>query len=260
MSFTEAQLLAWLQQYLWPMLRISSALLIVPVFGSRQLAPRIRLLLALLLTLIVAPLLPAQPALALFSSGWWTTLLQQIVIGLLIGFTLQLAFEAVTLGAELISASAGLSFAQLADPLRGVTVPVIGQFLGIAATLLFLALGGHLTLIEWLLRSFTLMPVAAAASGEGVGLPEVGSLLRFSGALFAGGLLLALPVMIALLAVNLAMGVVSRAAPSLNLFAVGFPISLLVCLVLLYVAMPAMIERMGALFDASWLALSNWMR
>ena len=255
MTFTEAQLLAWLQQYLWPMLRISSALLIVPVFGSRQLAPRIRMLLALLLTLIIAPLLPAPPAAALFGSVWWTLLQQQIAIGLLIGFTLQLAFEAVTLGAELISASAGLSFAQLADPLRGVTVPVIGQFLGIAATLLFLALGGHLTLIEWLLRSFALMPVG----GEGPGLPEAGSLLRFSGALFAGGLLLALPVMIALLAVNLAMGVVSRAAPSLNLFAVGFPISLLVCLVLLYVAMPAMIERMGALFDASWLALRSWM-
>ncbi|WP_043115035.1 flagellar biosynthetic protein FliR, partial [Solimonas soli] len=236
--------------------RISSALLIAPVLGSARVPPRIRMLLVLLLTLLIAPQLPAPPSAALLSSGWWAILLQQIAIGLLIGFTLQLVFEAATFAGEMISASASLSFATLADPLRGVSTPVLGQFLMIAVTLLFLALGGHLQLIGWLARSFTLLPIG----GDGVGLPQVRLLLRFSGQLFAGGLMLALPVMIALLAINLALGVIGRSAPSLNLFAVGFPLSLIACLVLLYVALPAMMEKMGVLLDGGWQAMAGWLQ
>ncbi|MGH8443772.1 MAG: flagellar biosynthetic protein FliR [Solimonas sp.] len=256
MRYTDAQLIAWLQQFVWPLARISSALLIAPVLGSARISGRIRMMLALLLTLLIAPQLPAQPVAALFGSVWWSTLLQQIAIGLLIGFTLQLVFEAVTLAGEMISASASLSFATLADPLRGVSTPVLGQFLTITATLLFLALGGHLQLIGWLARSFILLPIG----GDSVGLPQVDSILRFSGQLFAGGLMLALPVLIALLTINLALGVISRSAPSLNLFAVGFPLSLIACLLLLYLALPAMLERMQALFDAGWLALAGWLQ
>lgn len=255
MSFTDAQLIGWLQQFIWPLLRISSAFLIVPVFGSRQVPPRVRMLLALLLTLVIAPQLPPMPAASLFSSPWWAIVLQQIGIGLLIGFTLQLVFEAITLGAELISASAGLGFAQLADPLRGVTVPVVGQFFTLVATLLFLSLGGHLVLIEWLARSFTLMPVAADALGR----EQLASVLAFSAQLFAGGLLLGLPLVIALLAINLAMGVISRAAPSLNLFAVGFPVTLIAVLVMLYVGMPSLVERMTLMFESAWMAVAAFL-
>lgn len=256
MRFTDAQLIAWLQQFAWPLARISSALLIAPVLGSARVSARIRMLLALLLTLLIALQLPAAAPVALFGADWWAILLQQLAIGLLIGFTLQLVFEAVTLAGELISASASLSFATLADPLRGVSTPVIGQFLTISATLLFLALGGHLQLVGWLARSFSLMPVA----GDGVGIAQVGSVLRFSGQLFAGGLALALPLLVALLTVNLALGVISRSAPALNLFAVGFPLSLIGCLVLLYLAMPAMLEHIEVLFDGGWMALAGWLQ
>nr|WP_277346251.1 flagellar biosynthetic protein FliR [Solimonas marina] len=244
-------MIAWLQQFIWPLARISSALMIAPVLGSGRITARVRMALALLLTLVIAPLLPAPPVAQLFSSIWWGTLLREIAIGLLIGFTLQIIFEAVTLGGELISASASLSFATLADPLRGVSTPVIGQFLMLVATLLFLALGGHLQFIEWLARSFTDLPVGGAT----LGMDRIGSLLTFSGTLFAGGLMLALPVLVALLTINLALGVISRSAPSLNLFAVGFPLSLIVCLVLLYLAMPSMIGKMGLLFDEGWRAV-----
>jgi len=255
MTFTDAQLIAWLQQFMWPLARISSALLIAPVLGSSRVPARIRMLLALLLTLLIAPQLPEPPMVSLMSSAWWGILLQQIAIGLLIGFTLQLVFEAVTLAGEMISASASLSFATLADPLRGVSTPVIGQFLMIAATLLFLALGGHLQLIGWLARSFTLLPIG----GDNIGLPQIDIVLRFSAQLFAGGLMLALPVMIALLAINLSLGVISRSAPTLNLFAVGFPLSLIACLVMLYLALPAMMDKMELLFEAAWVALAGWM-
>lgn len=256
MRFSDAQLIAWLQQLVWPLTRIASALMIAPVLGSGRVSARIRMALALLLTLLIAPALPPPPVAGLFGAAWWATLLREMAIGLLLGFTLQLVFEAVTLGGELISASASLSFATLADPLRGVSTPVVGQFLMLAATLLFLALGGHLQFLEWLARSFALLPVG----GAGLDAARLGALLRFGGQMFAGGLMLALPVLVALLAINLALGVISRSAPSLNLFAVGFPLSLIACLVLLYLALPAMIEKTGALFDAGWMAIAGWMR
>lgn len=254
MHVTDAQLIGWLQQFIWPLARVSSALLIAPVLGSARVSARIRMSLALLVTLLIVPALPQPPLAELFSSVWWSTLLREIVIGVLTGFTLQIVFEAVMLGGELIAASSSLSFATLADPLRGMSTPVVGQFLTLAATLLFLALGGHLQFLEWLAHSFSTLPIG----GVGPGQVQLGTLLKFSGQLFAGGLMLALPVLIALLSINLALGVISRSAPSLNLFAVGFPLSLIACLVLLYVALPAILEKIGGLFDQGWLALAAW--
>ncbi|HEX4896522.1 MAG TPA: flagellar biosynthetic protein FliR [Solimonas sp.] len=238
MTVTDTQLLAWVQQYLWPFLRIGGLLMIAPVLGARTVAPRIRIALAALLTLMVAPLLPPAEPLAMFTAAWWVCLTQQLLIGLCMGFVLQLAFEALLLGGELIAYSMGLSFAQLADPLRGASTPVVGQFLTIWATLLFLSLDGHLGLIELLFKSFQTLPV----SGPGLGTVELERLLRYSGSLFAGGLSLALPVVIALLVVNLAMGVIGRAAPTLNLFAVGFPVTLTAGLLLLRASLPSLGE------------------
>ena len=252
MRFTDAQLIAWLQQFIWPLTRIGAALMIAPVLGSGRVSARIRMTLALLTTLLIAPSLPPPPVAELFGSIWWSTLLREMAIGLLIGFMLQIVFEAVMLGGELISASSSLSFATLADPLRGMSTPVIGQFLTLAATLLFLALGGHLQFLQWLAQSFTTLPVGGAGPDHA----HLAQLLTFSGDLFAGGLMLALPVLIALLAINLALGVISRSAPSLNLFAVGFPLGLIACLVLLYGAMPAMLEKIGSLFGRGWVALA----
>ncbi|NGY06905.1 flagellar biosynthetic protein FliR [Solimonas terrae] len=254
MHFTDAQLIGWLQQFIWPLARIGSALMIAPVLGSGRVSPRIRMTLAMLTTLLIAPSLPPPPVAELFASIWWATLLREMAIGLLIGFTLQIVFEAVMFGGELISASSSLSFATLADPLRGMSTPVVGQFLTLTATLLFLALGGHLQFLQWLARSFGSLPVG----GTGPEQAQLLQLLRFGGEIFSGGLMLALPVLVALLAINLALGVISRSAPSLNLFAVGFPLGLIACLVLLYVAMPAMLEKIGGLFDQGWLALASW--
>lgn len=256
MHFSEAQLLGWLQQYAWPFLRIGAALMTVPVFSSRQISTRIRVLLALLLSLVMAPLLPAMPVIPLWSGAWWLTLFQQLAIGVLIGFLLQLVFEAVTLAAELMSAAAGLGFAQLADPLRGAVVPVLAQLLTLFTTLTFLAMGGHLLLFEYLARSFTWMPVGS----NSLGLQELGGVLQASTRLFVGGLSLALPVLMGLLLINFGLGVVSRAAPSLNLFAVGFPLTLLAVLLLLQLALPGFGERVQSLFDEAWLSIAQLLR
>jgi flagellar biosynthetic protein FliR len=253
MTLTDTQLLSWIQQFVWPLIRISALFMIAPVLGTRAVSPRIRLLLALLITVIVTPLLPTPPPMALLSAEWFSTLLQQMLIGLAAGFVLLLVFEAVVMSAELISFGMGLGFAQLADPLRGASTPVIGQFLTVMATLLFLALGGHLVLIEMLVASFTTLPIG----GAGLGVDQMGVLLRFAGIVFSGGLQLALPIVIALLTVNLAMGVVSRSAPTLNLFAVGFPVTLVAGLLLIRAGLPAFQEGVVLLLDQAWVLLGG---
>ncbi len=256
MTFSEDQLIVWLQQYFWVFVRMGGVMAIAPVLGARSVAPPIRILLALLLTLLVAPLLPEPAKVELFGASWLVALAQQLLIGVSAGFVLLLVFEATVLGAELISYSMGLGFAQLADPLRGVTTPVLGTFLTIVTTLLFIALGGHLLLIETMVRSFHTLPVGSV----GFDARALTMLLQFGSIVFIGGLQLALPVVIALLVVNLAMGVISRSAPTLNLFAVGFPMTLIAGLVLIYAGLPALLDGVTALFDDAWLILDQVLR
>lgn len=253
-AVTDTQLLAWLQQYFWPFVRIGALFMLAPVLGARNVPARIRIGLALAITLIVAPLLPAPEPMPMFSAVWWRTLTEQLAIGLCMGFVLLLVFEAVVLGGEMIAYSMGLSFAQLADPLRGVSTPVVGQFLLVLTTLIFLAMGGHLTLVELMVRSFHSLPVGAGAFGA----DEIGALIGYSVTLFAGGLLLGLPVVTALLLANLALGVIGRSAPSLNLFAVGFPVTLVAGLMLLRAGLPVIGEQFALLLDSAWTLIAGF--
>lgn len=230
MTLTPGQIDGWLLQFFLPFARITGVFMVAPVFGMRVMPARLRLILALLLTLLVVPQLPAPMALTPFGADWWLALLQQVGLGLVIGFVLQMMMEAVMLGGELVSYSMGLSFAQMADPLRGGSAPLLGQFLQVLALLIFLSMQGHLALIELLAASFHSLPVGVLAlDGE-----RFRGLAAFGSEIFAGGLRIALPMMVALLAVNLAFGVMSRAAPSLNLMSVGFPAALIAGLVLLW--------------------------
>lgn len=236
MQLSDAQLLSWVQHYFWTFTRIGGVLMTAPVLGSMHASRRVRLMLGLALTLIIAPITPVAAASNLFSAVWYLITLQQFVIGVAIGFVLMLAFEAVVMGGEIISYGMGLSFAQLADPVRGVSTPVVGQFLLVLATLLFLSMNGHLMLIQTLANSFTTLPV----DGGLVDMHRFSALIQWSGVVFSGGLRIALPVMVALLLVNLAFGVLSRATPSINLQSVGFPISLLAGILLLLYSLPAL--------------------
>jgi flagellar biosynthetic protein FliR len=234
MSFTDAELLVWVQRYLWTLTRVGGVLMTAPVLGSRLAPARVRLMLTLALTVILTPLLPVPPAAEMFGAGWWLVIMQQLLIGVVIGFIMQLAFEAVMFGGEIIAYSMGLSFAQMVDPARGVSAPLVGQFLSIFVTLLFLATNGHLLLIQLISDSFHTFPV----SSVGFGAAELEAVVKFSGILVSGGVRVALPMMIALLLANLAFGVMSRATPSLNLQSVGFPISLAAGLLLLLYCLP----------------------
>ena len=218
MIFNEAQFNTWLAAYLWPMVRISAMLLAMPLFSSRQVPARFRLILVILITLLIAPTLPPQPQADVLSHTGFTIMLQQVLIGVLMGFVLQMVFGALVFGGQVIAYSMGLGFASMVDPANGVQVPVVAQFYLILATLLFLIFNGHLLSIELIADSFATMPVAMDGISRN-GLLEV---VAWGSRLFTGGLLIALPIVGAMLMVNMGMGVVMRAAPQLNIFSIGF--------------------------------------
>ena len=236
-ALTTGQLETWVAQGFFPLERVGACLMVAPMFGARFVPVRARVVLALALTALVAPLMPAT-GVAPFSAAGFVVVAQQLLIGVAMGFALQVVFDALGLAGQLLANSMGLSFAFNVDPLRGSSTAALGQLYIILATLTFLALGGHLALIELLAQGFTTLPI----STSGLGREGLWMLVIWGGQLFAGAISIALPGVTALLIVNLAFGVVSRAAPTLNLFAVGFPVSLVVGLLVVLAGMGPLME------------------
>ena len=257
MSFTEAQLSQWLADFLWPLMRIAAMLMAAPIFSIRQIPVRFRMLLAILITLLVHPVLPPSPLVPVFSSEAFLIAGQQILIGAALGFLMQMAFQALIFGGQVMAYSMGLGFANMMDPANGVQVPVVAQFWLILAMLAFLMVNGHLVLIAAIVETFTVMPVAV----DGIGQAGLWGLLSWASRMFAAGLVMALPVIISLLLINIGLGVVSRAAPQLNIFAIGFPITLMMGFVLIWVTLPQVMNSFGGLvtetFERSILVLST---
>lgn len=247
LSLTAGQIEAWVAAYLWPLLRIGACLMVAPVFGARFVPPRYRVVLAGALTLLVAPLLPPFPDVSPFSGTGLVITVQQLLIGVAMGFVLQIVFDALTMGGQLLANTMGLSFAFNVDPLRGTAAPVLGQFYSLIATLTFLALNGHIAVLEVLIDGFRGLPVGTA----GLGAEGYWQIVQWGSQLFRGALMVALPGLTALLVVNLAFGVVSRAAPSLNLFAIGFPVTLVGGLLIVLFGLPAVQDGFVALMRES---------
>lgn len=256
MSFTEAQISQWLANFLWPLMRVGAMFMAAPIFSIRQIPVRFRMLLAVLVTVLVHPVLPASPAVPVFSSDALLIAAQQLIIGAALGFLLQMAFQALIFGGQVMAYSMGLGFANMMDPTNGVQVPVVAQFWLILAMLAFLMMNGHLVLISAIVDTFAVIPVAT----DGLGRAGLWDLLLWASRMFAAGLLMALPVIVALLLINIGMGVVSRAAPQLNIFAIGFPITLLMGFILIWVTLPQVMNGFGSLllevFDRAILVLS----
>jgi flagellar biosynthesis protein FliR len=233
-NITTGQLDLWIAQIFWPFVRVGSCFMVAPAFGAQYVPARIRVVVAGGVALLIAPLVPSPPGVMPFSAPGLVITLQQALIGVALGYCMQLVFDAVTLGGQLLSNSMGLSFAYNLDPLHGAQTPVLGQFYTLLVTMTFLALNGHLRLIEILVDGFRTMPIGTS----GLGPDGLWTVVQWSSTLFSGALSVALPGVTALLIVNLAFGIMSRAAPTLNLFAVGLPISLVFGLVIMLVGLP----------------------
>ncbi len=248
MEFTEEQLSQWLADFFWPLARIAAMLMAAPIFSIRQIPVRFRMLLAVLITVLVQPILPAAPVVPVFSADSLLILVQQLGIGIALGFLLQMAFNALIFGGQVMAYSMGLGFANMMDPANGVQVPVVAQFWLILAMLAFLLMNGHLVLISAVVDTFTVLPIAVD------GLSRAGSwdLLGWASRMFAAGLVMAMPVIISLLLINIGMGVVSRAAPQLNIFAIGFPITLMMGFILIWITLPQVMGNFAGLVNETF--------
>jgi flagellar biosynthetic protein FliR len=232
-SVTSAQLDAWLVAFIWPFTRILGLLAVAPVTGGAQFPARGKVGLAVLISLVVAPTITGLPKIDPASWAGLFMLAHELAIGVAIGFAMRLVFVAVEMAAELMGLQMGLGFAQFYDVSAQAAVPVLGRFFGLAATLTFLAINGHLLLFSVLADSFTTIPV-----GSGTSAVFWKTLASWGGYMIYAALSLALPVIAALLITNLGLGILSRAAPQLNIFAVGFPITLIIGLVAAFLSVP----------------------
>ena len=244
-TVTYAQLNAWLTAFLWPFTRIAALIAASPVFGHTALPARVKIGLAAFVTLIVAPALPAMPQATVFSAAGVWIMAMQLLIGAALGITMQLVFAAVEMAGTLVGLQMGLGFATFFDPSSNASAQVISSFLNMIAVLAFLAFNGHLQMIAALIASFQSVPIAAAMYGP----PGLRTLVEWGGAIFTAGLLLSLPVVIALLVANLSLGILNRAAPQIGVFQIGFSVTLLVGMLLLMLMLPNMIPFFARLIE-----------
>jgi flagellar biosynthetic protein FliR len=255
MSVTDLQFQAWLASFFWPFLRVGGLVIAAPVFNSAQAPMRWRLLLSILLTLAIVPTLPPVPIIDPFSLVAVLVALQQILIGVAMGFVVQMAFAAMVFGGQLIAHKMGLGFAQMVDPQNGVQVPVLSQYYLILSTFLFLLLNGHLILLDILAQSFHSLPI-----GEGLSRADFYAIVAWGSEIFSGGLLISLPAVTALLLINLGFGVVTRAAPQLHIFAIGFPLAILIGFALIWLTLPSALDGFSDLLDSAFALIKAFLQ
>lgn len=232
-SVTSAQLNVWLAAFAWPLARILALVASAPVIGNPSLPVSVKIGLGLLITVLVAPLVPSPPGIDPASATGMLILAQQVLIGLAMGFAMHVVFHAAEMAGELIGLQMGLGFATLYDASVPGFIPILGQYLGVVVSLAFLAVDGHLLLLSALVESFQVLPLAPLSAPSGLH-----AVVEWGGAILSYSLALSLPLLAALLITNLALGVLTRAAPQLNIFAVGFPLTILVGILVLALSLP----------------------
>ena len=234
LSVTSAQWSAWLAAFIFPLARILAVVASTPILGNREVPLQARIGLALLLTILVSPTLQIGAGLDPGSAQGLLVLVEQILIGTVMGFSIRVIFAAAEMAGEVTGLQMGLGFASFYDPQNASFQPVLSQFLGALMSLLFLSMNGHLYVLSALADSFHNLPVSAVPP------PALGlhTLVSWAGSLFLDALQIALPLLAVLMMANIALGILTRSSPQLNLFAVGFPITLAAGFVALTLSLP----------------------
>lgn len=236
LTFTEAQVLAWITPLLWPFLRVLALFGALPLFAQRGVPMRVRVALAFLIAFCAQATLPPMPVVALDSAAGFLTIAQQLVIGISLGFAVRIVFSAVEFAGEVIGLQMGLNFAGFFNPMTGGEATATSRFFGVSVSWLFIVINGHLLLIAAVVQSFQAFPVG----------PEPFAFLRavqpqvWGAEVFRLGLWIALPLVGMLLFVNLVLGIISRVAQQMNVFAIGFPITVSVGLIGVLLTLPLM--------------------
>jgi len=251
LSIGSAQIDVWIAAFMFPLARILAFIAAAPLWSTAGVPQRTRLILGLAITVAIAPGLPEMPPVQPASlSGLWI-MTQQILIGIGMGFAARIVFTAFSMAGEFIGFQMGLGFATFYDPLNSSQTPVITEFITLIALLLFLSMNGHLLYVATLAQSFSAIPVSAQPLGAGTWL----NLAELGTSIFSAGLLLALPIVVALMITNIALAVLSRAAPQLNIIALGFPITLMGGFVVLAVSLNYLAVPIQGVFEQALSAM-----
>ena len=233
-SLSSAQLDAWLAMFIWPLARVLGLIAAAPVFNHTAVPARIKLVLGLAITLAIAPAAGPLPAVSPGSGAGLLILVGQCIVGATLGFAMQVAFAAADLAGDLCGLQMGLGFATFYDPQNAKNSAILSQFFGVIAILVLLAGNGHLLMLGALTQSFQTIPVSASML-PAVSLAQVA---EWGSLVFRYGLLMALPLVVAMLIANLSLGILTKAAPQLNIFAVGFPLTIFSGFIVLWMGMP----------------------
>lgn len=229
-----------ISQIIWPIARFSGLFLSAPFFSSTLIPKRIRVTFILVLSWVCSFLVPESLSFQNFNGLYIVYLIQEIAFGILMGFILQLVFQVFILGGQIISMQAGLGFAVMVDPMSKASVPFISQFYSFMLLLIFLALNGHVALLNVLIESFKQMPIGTLYIEDSM----VWRVIAFSGWMFKEAVLISIPAIISLLLVSLSFGIVTRVAPQLNIFSLGFPVTLIMGVLIIQICLPTVGNQM----------------
>ena len=234
LTLSSIELNTWIAALLWPLSRILGLIAAAPLFGNAAVPASVKVTLGALLAMIIAPTVPALPAVNPMSLPGLLILTQEMLVGLAMGFSIRIVFSAIEMAGEISSLTMGLGFASFFDPQTKGRSSAISQFLVMLATLMFLTVNGHLVLLAALAESFVSLPISSSPISGG-GFQQ---LAAWGGEIFRSGLQIALPILAALLLTNVALGILTRAAPQLNIFGIGFPVTLGVGLLVIGMVLP----------------------
>ncbi|WP_420825778.1 flagellar biosynthetic protein FliR [Pseudomonas typographi] len=251
LHLTDAQIGGWVAAFLLPLFRVAALLMTLPLFGADMVSARIRLYMALAITLAIVPVLPPMPQLNALDLHALLLCAEQIVIGALMGLAIQMLFQVFVIAGQVVAIQMGMAFASMVDPVNGVNVATVSQFFNMLVTLLFLSMNGHLVVFEVLVESFTTLPVdGGLLTGQ---FWELANRLSW---VLGAAILLVLPAVTALLVVNVALGVMTRAAPQLNIFSVGMPVTIVLGMVILWLNMADILNQYQSLASEAL----QWLR
>ena len=254
-EITDGMIIDWVGGFLWPFFRVAGFFMVVPLIGSQTLPANIRLLFALVVTLAILPMVPDVPQVDPISLEAFLIIAQQILVGVAFGFVIQVVYQVFALAGQMYAMQAGLGFASMADPANGVNTTVMAQFLVIGANLLFLSMNGHLALIQILADSFRMVPIGYS----GIDREFFWALVNMGGWMFAAAFLIVIPGITALLMVQAGLGIVTRAAPQLNIFSLGFPFMMTFSLLIAWIGLTTLTPHFENVFEFGLMFLNDWI-
>ena len=245
MVITSIELIGLVEEWMWPFFRIAGLLMTAPIVGTRSVPTRIRLIIAIALTMVIVPVIPSPQYVDPLSLQGILISIEQVLIGIAMGLSVRVIFVVLEIAGQAIGQLMGLMLASMVDPQNGNQVPIIGQLYLLLATLLFLAVDGHLIMIKHLAESFYFLPIGQG----GISLDAIWVFLNWVGVVLATAVLIALPTLVAMLIVNIGFGVMTRSAPQLNIFAVGFPVMIIMGIIVIMFTLESFVPQMITLFN-----------